>query len=196
MENIQTKRDVAIQIFKILFARSDGTPEGILEEFHKAFVEFKQLSNQDFKEAEHPRDKDGKFTDKGAGTPKTKTKHKLNISKFLKTEYKGLKGKDAIDCIRKNKRGWVSDAFYRKEIGDIGIFWGNKSLGLSHIIKRRRKTKQDLETLLSNLTEVINKGKLEPGYKNRLLLKYANKIVVLSPKEEINTFIVTAYFVY
>lgn len=143
-----------------------------------------------------PRDDKGKFTDKGAGSSKTKTKHKLNISKFLKTEYKGLKGKGAIDCLRKNKRGWVSDAFYKKEIGDIGIFWGNKKIGLRHIIKRRLKTKQDLETLLSCLTEVIEKGRLEPGYKNRLLIKYDDKTVVLSPKEEKNTFIITAYFDY
>jgi len=67
MKNIQTNRDLAIRIFKILYARSDGTPEGILSEFHKAFVKSKQLSNQDFKEAEHPRDNAGKFTDKGEG---------------------------------------------------------------------------------------------------------------------------------
>ena len=54
----KTDKELAIRIFKILYARSDGTPEGILEEFHKAFVESKQISNQDFKEAEHPRDKE------------------------------------------------------------------------------------------------------------------------------------------
>lgn len=67
----ETNRDIAIRIFKILFARSDGTPAGILEEFHKAFVEFKQLSNSDFKEAEHPRDEAGRFTDKGEGRTTT-----------------------------------------------------------------------------------------------------------------------------
>ena len=39
----QTDRDLAVQIFKILYARSDGTPQGIMSEFHKAFVKSKQL---------------------------------------------------------------------------------------------------------------------------------------------------------
>ena len=94
------------------------------------------------------------------------------------------------------KGGWVRNAFYRKEIGSLALIWGNKKMGLRHIIKRRLKTKQDLETLLSSLTEIIDKGRLEPGYKNRLLIRHGNKIVVLSPKDEKGSFIVTAYFVY
>lgn len=35
-------KDLAFKAFKILLARSDGTPEGFLQEFHKAFVKSRQ----------------------------------------------------------------------------------------------------------------------------------------------------------
>ncbi len=92
-----TDKDLAIRIFKILYARSDGTPEGILSEFHKAFVEFKQLSNQDFKEAEHPRDNTGKFTDKGNITIKGDELGEYKDTKELRQK--------AVDYYKKNLAG-------------------------------------------------------------------------------------------
>ena len=107
MENIQTNRDLAVQIFKILYARSDGTPEGILEEFHKAFVEFKQLSNSDFKETDHPRDEAGKFTDKGA------SRESATLSKEVQTKIDSVK----IDFTRDN----ILPELNKEDLEELGI---------------------------------------------------------------------------
>ena len=194
-ETLKIDKDLAFKAFKILLARSDGTPAGILWEFHKAFVEF---SNSDFKESDHPRDKDGKFTDKGEGSESNKTKSKTfkDISKFLGTEYKGVKGQKAIALLMEKKGGWVRNAFYRKEIGSLALIWGNKKMGLRHIIKRRHKTGQNLRELLESLPNIITKGKIELAAKSRLLIRYAGKTIVVSPKDVGGSFIVTAYFDY
>ena len=101
-ETLKIDKDLAIKAFRILLARSDGTPAGILQEFHKAFVEFKQLSNQDFKEAEHPRDEAGKFTDKGAKTSTTGTTTSSSEEKI----------KDGINKFK----------------SDVGVYGGNKKV--------------------------------------------------------------------
>ena len=96
----------------------------------------------------------------------------------------------------KVKQGFVSSSFTRKEIGSLALIWGNKKMGLRHIIKRRHKTGQNLRELLESLPDIITKGKIELAAKSRLLIRYAGKTVVVSPKDAGGSFIVTAYFDY
>ena len=95
----------------------------------------------------------------------------------------------------KEKSGWVADAFYNKGIGNIALFWGDDTVGLKHIIKRRLETKQPLGKLLNGLTEVIEKGTLIED-KGRVLIKYKNKTAVVDFKlyNQKFTFLVTAYY--
>lgn len=198
MENIQTDRDLAIRIFKILYARSDGTPEGIMSEFHKVFVKSKQLSNSDFEEADHPRDNAGKFTDKDASVESSvkRTKQKTT-AELLGVEYKGVKGKQAINLLRDKQQGYVKDAFAHKNL-NISLIWGDENIGLCHIIKRRKETGQDLETLLDSLTQVIEQGTLEPDTNGKFLIKYGNKtaVIKLNLNKEEFTFLLTAFWNY
>jgi hypothetical protein len=61
----------------------------------------------------------------------------LTRNEFFGEEFKGIKGKDAINKLLKEKRGHVPDAFIREDIGGITLVWGNNKAGLQHIIKHR-----------------------------------------------------------
>lgn len=101
-----------------------------------------------FNEKDHPRAKDGTFTDKekleqiyntvhNDNAPKKQKKEPKTKDEFFGEEYKGLKGNDAIEKLLKEKQGHVKGAFFRKEIGDIDLPWGDENGGLQHVIKRR-----------------------------------------------------------
>lgn len=101
-----------------------------------------------FNEKEHPRAKDGTFTDKenleqiydtvhNNNAPKKQKKEPKTKDEFFGVEYKGFKGKDAIDKLLKEKQGHVKGAFHRKEVGDIDLPWGDENGGIEHVIKRR-----------------------------------------------------------
>lgn len=49
------------------------------------------------------------------------------------------KGKEAVAYLLKVKKGQVAGAFYRDDIGDIDLVWGNDNFGLKHILKRRQE---------------------------------------------------------
>ena len=71
-------------------------------------------------------------------------------------------------------------------------------MGLAHIIKRRKETGQNLEELLNNLTDIIEKGQLEIGTNGRFVISLENKKAVIKP--EFNNkklqFVLTAFEVY
>lgn len=99
-----------------------------------------------------------------------KKKLNSNNNNSLGPEYKGYKGKKAIDKLLKEKKGYIKGAFHRKDIGDIDLAWGiagdrekeyRNGWGLSHIIERRKITKQNLNNVLKNLPKLIEKGKLK-----------------------------------
>ena len=83
---------------------------------------------------------------------------KQDITKVLGKEHTGVKGQAAVDLLLKEKNGHVKGAFYRKKIGHIDLAWGDDKFGLQHIIKERKRRKQDVDTLLSSLSSVINNG--------------------------------------
>lgn len=152
-------------------------------------TDFSSLNEWD--ESKHSRGKDGKF---GKG----ESSERENISKtdFYGEEFKDVKGKDAIDKLMTEKRGHVKAAFTRSDIGDIDLIWGNDGMGLAHIIKRRKETKQPLGKLLSSLTEVIENGELNQDPDGRFVIRYKQKRAIIEPKlknGEIK-FLFTAYY--
>lgn len=94
------------------------------------------------------------------------------------------------------KQGFVRDAFYRKDIGNIALIWGNDNMGLQHIIKRRKATNQPLGKLLSSLTEVIENGYLSQDSNGDFVIRSKGKRVIVEPKlyDKKIQFLMTAYY--
>lgn len=149
-----------------------------------------------FQESQHPRDKDGKFSESGADGAHS-DKGSAKTSDILGKEYTGVKGQAAVDLLMKEKQGYVKDAFMRKDIGGISLIWGNDDMGLQHIIKRRKETDQNLGKLLSSLTDIVEKGELKESSVGRFMIEYKSKKAVIEPRlynQKIN-FVLTAYYV-
>lgn len=121
-----------------------------------------------------------------------------SISNFG-TRYDDLKGKEAIDKLLQEKDGWCPHAFYRNDIGNVALIWGNEKVGLCHIMNRREKTNQDINSLLNNLSGVIENGKLTfNSATNRFELrndKYIAVVDITKDEEKIN-FLLTAFEEY
>lgn len=113
------------------------------------------MDGGEFNEGEHPRDPDGKFAGGVTEAPKTTR----DMTEFLGKEHTGVKGQDAINKLLEEKNGHVKGAFERSDIGKIDLVWGDDYAGLQHIIKRRKEEGEDVNWLLSGISEVIEKGK-------------------------------------
>lgn len=147
----------------------------------------------EWKEEDHPRAHNGQF-----GSGRGSDKGSLSDSKvadFLGKEYTGIKGQAAIDKLMQEKQGHVKGAFTRKDIGDIDLVWGNESMGLAHIIKRRQETGQNLQSLLDNVSDVIEKGSLKVGTNGRFNIEYNGRVAIVKPKfdNERIQFLLTAF---
>lgn len=141
---------------------------------------------------------DGKFTsggDSGFNKPGDKGSSG-DMDKEFGTRYDGLKGKEAIDKLLHEKQGYVPNAFERADLGGIHLIWGDDERGLQHIIKRRKETKQDINRLLDNLTEVIEKGILFYNRNTgRFEINQKDHVAIISPtyKNEQFQFVLTAF---
>ena len=138
-------------------------------------------------------------------TPKSnnvreKVKDKLNNN--LGPEYKGYKGKEAIDKLMKEKKGYIKGAFHRKDIGDIDLIWGDERKGLQHIIKRRKATGQNLKEVLNSISNVITNGKLYNGKQknnnSKYVIEHEGKRCIIGKKlcNKETQFLLTAYEIY
>ena len=147
-------------------------------------------------ENEHPREKDGKFTDKETaynsqdnfGNLKKKyiEDKPIDIEKVFGKEFKGYKGQEAINKLLKEKQGHIKGAFHREDMGDIDLVWGNEFCGLKHIIKRREEEKTGhAEKVLSKLSETITNATF------RKRNKYGNFEFVYK-KDNIQYFVIIA----
>ena len=150
---------------------------------------YKLVFDAGFQESKHKRDKDGKFA------PKNESGKQEDISSLLTPEIKGVKGKAAIDAIRKAKAGYVRGAFYRDDIGDIDLFWGTEKIGLRHIIERRQEQGIDLDVFLNSLTDTIENGKLRINDSGNFEIWRNGALAVIYPSFKGNklTFVCTAY---
>ena len=143
----------------------------------------------EFRESDHPRDKDGKFA------KNSESGREEDISSLLTPEIKGVKGNAAIEAIRQAGKGYVKGAFHRNDIGDIDLFWGDDNVGLKHIIKRRKEQNIEITPFLEKLPEVVEKGDLRITEKGSFEIWYQKHMAVIYPVFKGNkiTFVFTAY---
>ena len=117
------------------------------------------------------------------------------IDEYLKLN-QSAKGQRAIDYLLLKQEGKVKNAFYRNDIGNIDLIWGDDKKGLKHIITRRMQQNIDTKEFLSNLAEVIEKGQLvRTNNKGRYEIFLNGKMAIIEP-ESINgkqTFLLTAF---
>lgn len=151
----------------------DITPE--------VYAEYKAENAWD--ESKHPRAKDGKF---GSGEDE---KGDTEFPEEWGEEFKDVKGKAAIDKLLQEKRGFVKGAFEREDIGGISLVWGEagrpkteEGYGIAHIIRRRKELGQNLEKVLNDLQEVVEKGKLKVQENGRFYIKLGGQSVIVKPK--------------
>jgi len=96
-------------------------------------------------------------------------------------EYTGVKGQAAVDKLTEEKQGHVKDAFYRDDIGEIVLFWGDDNAGLCHIIKNRSKSGISGKKFADALSKIIDNGKTFPGRSsNKLNIAYKGKVAVIA----------------
>lgn len=102
-------------------------------------------------------------------------------------EYTGVKGHGAVDKLLQEKQGHIKAAFYRKEIGDIDLVWGDENGGLSHVIKRRDEMKAKGTGTISGLEmakkipDIIENGNFLIDEHDRLKFEWKGYRVGISP---------------
>ena len=69
-------------------------------------------------------------------------------------------GKGAIDKLLTEREGQVAGAFYRKELGDIDLVWGNEQIGLNKILAKHKADFDDFGGVANGLKKIIDDGKL------------------------------------
>lgn len=124
------------------------------------------------------------------------TSEPRDVSALLGAEYKGVKGQDAVNKLLREKQGHVKGAFYREDIGDIDLIWGDDTCGLQHIIKRREEQGINAREFVKDLAEVVEKGAYRKQNKRgNYELLYNGKMAIVSPELQGNkmTFLVTAF---
>ena len=91
-------------------------------------------------------------------------------------------------------KGQVSGAFYRKELGDIDLVWGDSNFGLAHILQERTKQWGEEKALrfISHLSENIQKGHIVEVEKGRIGIKTELTTIILDKKDG-NNFVITAF---
>lgn len=141
----------------------------------------------EFDESKHPRDSDGKFTDgKGRGEvrqdlPSKKGKTKTH-NELFGVGYEGFKGDKAIDKLLLEKQGHIKAAFYRENMGDIDLLWGDDTVGIAHILKRREKQNIDGIKLVRKIPEIIEKGNfIHDEKRGRFNIEHNGDRVVIKP---------------
>lgn len=164
-----------------------------------------------WKEDEHPRAEDGKFTN-GSGEYRQNTDYgeilkderddgevadKGNdLEDILGEEFTNVKGQAAVELLLNKKRGHVKGAFHREDIGDIDLLWGNEFLGLQHILKRRQEQGIDAENFVQNLAQAVEYGLFKKrNDRGNFELQLERNVVVIAPEYHKNkiTYVLTAY---
>lgn len=73
---------------------------------------------------------------------------------FKKSTFNSIRGKEALETLLTYKLGQVKGAFYKEGLGDIDLVWGNKKMGLAHILEKHPE-------VIEKIPEIIEKGKVE-----------------------------------
>ncbi|RDU51295.1 hypothetical protein CQA49_09755, partial [Helicobacter sp. MIT 00-7814] len=74
-------------------------------------------------------------------------------------------GKGAIKKLLQEKQGQVAGGFYKENLGDIDLVWGNESIGLQKIVEKHlddfKIWGEGQEGLIKGLNEIVESGKIE-----------------------------------
>lgn len=158
------------------------------------------MMKKEFDESKVKRDKIGRFATNGAKEYRQNTDYgelsneeskKISKTKtkdeFFGVEYTGVKGRDAIEKLLKEKQGHVKAAFHRKEIGDIDLVWGDEKGGLAHAIKRRdimRSMGTGMITgteMAKKIPDIVENGKFDIDDHGRLKFEWEGYRVGIRP---------------
>lgn len=156
-----------------------------------------ETQDSDFEESKHPRSDDGKFTGGGSGGSNS-IGFKQESLDLLGQEHKAPHGDAAVQKLLDCKNGHIKNAFIRSDIDDITLIWGNDAVGLKHIIKRRKEENEDVDELVSHLSDTIENGTLKINKRGRFVITKGKYQAIISPEifnDKLN-FLVTGYFVY
>lgn len=69
-------------------------------------------------------------------------------------------GIGAVNKLLAEKRGQVAGAFYRKELGDIDLVWGNEQIGLNKILSKREGDFKEFGGVASGLEKIVKDGRI------------------------------------
>lgn len=156
-----------------------------------------ETQDADFEESKYPRSDDGKFTGGGSGGGNS-IGFKQESLDLLGQEHKAPHGDAAVQKLLDCKNGHIKNAFIRSDIDDITLIWGNDAVGLKHIIKRRTEENEDVDELVSHLSDTIENGTLKINKRGRFVITKGKYQAIISPEifnDKLN-FLVTGYFVY
>lgn len=156
-----------------------------------------ETQDADFEESKHPRSDDDKFTGGGSGGGNS-IGFKQESLDLLGQEHKAPHGDAAVQKLLDCKNGHIKNAFIRSDIDDITLIWGNDAVGLKHIIKRRTEENEDVDELVSHLSDTIENGTLKINKRGRFVITKGKYQAIISPEifnDKLN-FLVTGYFVY
>ena len=138
------------------FSDTQGYPLPFVQELHDiVHTSQKEITNTNVQNVNNEKDT--------TSTEKEKTVNSNAEDDYPEKDYPEYKGKgqEAVDFIVKNKGGQVKGAFYREEIGDIDVVWGevtdkekHTGYGLSHIID-----KHGMDSV-NKIGEVVKDGKI------------------------------------
>ena len=117
------------------------------------------------------------------------------------------KPQEAIAHLLETKQGQVAGAFYKEELGDIDVVWGDSHFGLQHILERRTQdfikeglseaeAKAKAREFVESIPKIIESGKVVKDDKGRLRIEFDNFIVGIKDNwkgKPTNKWIVTSY---
>jgi len=186
----QLPRDSGINLLLAAFPVTPKTAEAIMGAAGRGFVPAGKdgvpastgSMDGDFEENKHPRAKDGKFGagGGGSGSKPEPGKGKQDITQLLGKEHTGVKGQAAVNKVLEAQGGHVKGAFERRDIGKIDLAWGDDSFGLKHIMQRRTDQGIDPHQFVSNLAQVIERGKLKKQEDGKYRISHKGKVAIVT----------------
>lgn len=198
----ELSRESAIAILQKSFNMSEQEAESIIgnEKLEQPSIDDKietMETKDSWKEEEHPRDENGKFSESGESKNEPVQIHTEFGQAFREYSYKP---KEAIDFLLKQKSGYVPAAINKNGIGDIDFVYGKggkNGYGLAHIIERRNSENNNGIEFVKQLPELIEKGqvitKIKHTDRKYILSKNKEITVRLDYNGEKRNWIVTAY---
>ncbi|WP_459177861.1 putative barnase/colicin E5 family endoribonuclease, partial [Helicobacter suis] len=102
--------------------------------------------------------------------------------------------KGAIAKLIETKEGQVAGAFYREDLGDIDLVWGNSKMGLAHILERRTQQYGEEKALefVQELPRMVQESKIYENTTDRIELITPKELVVIGKRDQ-NRFIITGF---